>query len=382
MDYEDFARLCLDPVRLAGLGRAAEGSLSAEGLVDGLDLTRRTALETIAGLRLAGVVDDDGRLVTDALHAIAATLPRAEPASDAVLAGDWTAAESKVLNTFFSADRLVEIPSQRRKRLVVLERLAQDFEPGVRYDEAMVSRQLALYNEDYAALRRYLVDESLLSRSAGEYWRTGGRFEESGHSEADAGRDLDDGDPRVERTPVLVTQHPDVRLVPYARWHRDGILRATDDDRITRHMTDAFPYPYTADDAAMWIAKCEAQDPPLSFAIMVEGEVAGGVGCEPKADIRTGTAEVGWWLTPRYWGRGFAAIAVRRYIAYCFGDLGLHRVEAGVFVSNHASARVAEKAGFRLEGVSRDAYLKNGVLVDRVAYGLARSELLDADDRG
>jgi ribosomal-protein-alanine N-acetyltransferase len=380
VDYEDFARLCLDPVRLAALGRAAEGSLSTEGLVDGLDLTRRTALETIAALRLAGVVDDDGRLLPEALHTIASTLPKAEPASDAVLAGDWTATERKVLSTFFSADRLVEIPSQRRKRLVVLERLAQDFEPGVRYDEATVSRQLALFNEDYAALRRYLVEESLLSRSAGEYWRTGGRFHDAILDGADAGLDAFDGEPPSERTPVLETRDRDILLVPYAQWHRDGILGATDDEQISRHMTNAFPYPYTAEDAAVWIAKCEAEDPPISFAITVDGEVAGGVGCEPKADIRIGTAEVGWWLTPRYWGRGIVTIAVRRYLAYCFGELGLHRVEAGVFVSNPASARVAEKAGFRLEGVSRDAYRRNGALVDRLSYGLARSELPDVND--
>jgi RimJ/RimL family protein N-acetyltransferase len=152
------------------------------------------------------------------------------------------------------------------------------------------------------------------------------------------------------------------------------VLAAANDERITRFMTDQFPYPYTEEDADAWIATCEAQDPPRSFAILIDGEVAGGVGCEPNGDIRTGTAEVGWWLAPRWWGRGFATVAVRRYIAYCFDDLDLHRVEAGVFLSNPASARVAEKAGFVLEGIGRDAYLKKGELIDRLSYGLARSQ--------
>jgi len=379
VDHEDFARLCLDPVRLAALGRAAEGTLTPQDLSDGMTISRRTALETIAALRLAGLVAADDRLLDGTLHRIAATLPKAAPASAAVIAGDWTSRERKVLQTFFSGDRLVEIPSQRRKRLVVLERLAQDFEPGTRYDEATVSRQLALYHEDYAALRRYLVEESMLSRDAGEYWRTGGRFQDVELHEGGAGIGVGDGDPEPERAPVLETHRPGVRLVPYARHHRDGILKATDDERITRHMTNAFPYPYTPEDAALWIAECEAEDPPTSFAIMVEGELAGGIGCEQKTDIRTGTAEAGWWLTPGYWGRGIATIAVRRYLEYCFDELGLHRVEAGVFVSNPASARVADKAGFRLEGVSRDAYLKNGALVDRLSYGLARSEARPSD---
>lgn len=373
MDHEDYARLCLDPVRLAALGRAAEGTLTAGELSDAMRVTRRAALETIAVLRLDGLVDGDDHLVAEELRRIAATLPMAEPASDVITAGDWTGAERKVLQTFFSGNQLVEIPANRRKRLVVLERLAQEFEPGVRYDEATVSRQLERFNEDYAALRRYLVEESLLSRAGGEYWRTGGRFLDSEPTEAEAAVERDGEPPVVERTPVLETRRPDVLLAPFSRLHREELLEAADDERITRYMTERFPYPYTEEDAATWIAKCEAEVPPLSFAILVEDELAGGVGCEPRDDIRSGTAEVGWWLTPRRWGRGITAVAVERFIEYCFDDLGLHRVEAGVFVSNPASARVAEKAGFRLEGVSRDAYLKNGALVDRLSYGLARS---------
>ena len=177
----------------------------------------------------------------------------------------------------------------------------------------------------------------------------------------------------------MLFRSPAVVLVPFSLLHSDELLRATDDERITRFMTEDFPYPYTADDAVWWIAKCEAEDPPLSFAIIIEGTLAGGIGCEPKSDIRTGTAEVGWWLTPERWGPGIAAVAVERYVEYCFDGLGLHRLEAGVFVSNTASARVAEKAGFILEGVSRDAYLKNGALVDRLQYGLARSQVASSD---
>jgi hypothetical protein len=58
---------------------------------------------------------------------------------------------------------------------VVLERLALDFEPGVHYPEPEVNAMLSAYHEDYAALRRHLVDEGFLDRAAGEYWRMGGR---------------------------------------------------------------------------------------------------------------------------------------------------------------------------------------------------------------
>ena len=97
-------------------------------------------------------------------------------------------------------------------------------------------------------------------------------------------------------------------------------------------------------------------------------------------DIRTGTAEVGWWVAPRWWGRGVATAAVRRSIDYCFDDLDLHRLEAGVFLSNPASVRVAEKAGFELEGIGRDAYQKRGELFDRLSYGLTRARWYQVGD--
>ena len=87
--------------------------------------------------------------------------------------------EAKVLGTFFEGSRLTQIPATRSKRLVVLERLAQEFDAGVRYPEKQVSFMLQLFYPDYAALRRYLVDEGFLTRSDGVYWRTGGRYEVS-----------------------------------------------------------------------------------------------------------------------------------------------------------------------------------------------------------
>jgi hypothetical protein len=73
--------------------------------------------------------------------------------------------------------RLTSIPAQRSKRLVVLHHLLRVFEPGVRYPEREVNALLAVWHPDVAALRRYLVDEGLLTREAGVYWRTGGYVE-------------------------------------------------------------------------------------------------------------------------------------------------------------------------------------------------------------
>jgi hypothetical protein len=62
---------------------------------------------------------------------------------------------------------------------MLLDVVAQAFEPGVRYPERDVDRFLRRIHPDHAALRRYLVDENFLDRSGGEYWRVGGKVESS-----------------------------------------------------------------------------------------------------------------------------------------------------------------------------------------------------------
>ena len=59
----------------------------------------------------------------------------------------------------------------------MLDHLVRVFEAGVRYPEREVNALLAVWHPDVAALRRYLVDEGLLTREAGVYWRTGGYVE-------------------------------------------------------------------------------------------------------------------------------------------------------------------------------------------------------------
>jgi hypothetical protein len=79
-----------------------------------------------------------------------------------------------VLRTFFRGGRLTSIPTSHAKRLIILDRLAQQLEPGVRYSEREVNGLLRPFHRDVAALRRYLVDDGVVDRDAGEYWRAGG----------------------------------------------------------------------------------------------------------------------------------------------------------------------------------------------------------------
>ena len=82
---------------------------------------------------------------------------------------------NKVVRDFVGQDgRLKQIPSQLKKRQAILQWLAGNFEAGKRYPEKQVNVMLKKYHEDYATLRRELVDRGYLARKEGVYWKVEG----------------------------------------------------------------------------------------------------------------------------------------------------------------------------------------------------------------
>ena len=82
--------------------------------------------------------------------------------------------DARVLENFVDgASRLIAIPAQHKKRMAVLRWLVEDFEPAHRYTEAEVNQIIGRRHSDFAALRRYLVDEEFMQRRSSIYWRTG-----------------------------------------------------------------------------------------------------------------------------------------------------------------------------------------------------------------
>lgn len=79
--------------------------------------------------------------------------------------------EELILRNFLVAGRLRSIPARQKKKEIVLRFLIQQFEGERIYMESEVNAVLASYHEDFASLRRYLVDARLLRRANGKYWR-------------------------------------------------------------------------------------------------------------------------------------------------------------------------------------------------------------------
>ncbi|WP_369139891.1 DUF2087 domain-containing protein [Modestobacter versicolor] len=177
MEAGTIAGLLADPVRLKVVAALALDAGTIEEVAEATGLSLKDVALAARRLARAGLVHRDGHALVlhterfgEAARAAAAQAPPVERMSD-------DPAEDTVLRTFLRGGRLVSIPAQHAKRRVVLEHLVHVFEPGVRYPEREVNALLAAWHPDVAALRRYLVDEGLLSRAAGVYWRSGGYVE-------------------------------------------------------------------------------------------------------------------------------------------------------------------------------------------------------------
>ena len=77
--------------------------------------------------------------------------------------------------------------------------------------------------------------------------------------------------------------------------------------KIAHNLGAFFPSPYTIEDAQDWVSQnSPPADPHLNFAIVVEGEAAGGIGIHPQSGVHSCKGSLGYWLGEAHWGRGIA----------------------------------------------------------------------------
>jgi hypothetical protein len=163
-----------DEPRLRAFAAVLLGATSTGDVAGRAGLPGREALRALATLEAVGLVSRDGDRWVARPETLRAAAVAAAPERTYVDHGTADARAAAVLRTFMPDGRIDRIPASRAKRLVVLDHVVRVFEPGVRYPERDVNTMLAAFHPDYAALRRYLVDEMFLAREHGTYWRIGG----------------------------------------------------------------------------------------------------------------------------------------------------------------------------------------------------------------
>lgn len=154
------------------------GATRLDEIVSKAAVAERDAVVALERLTQAGLVEtaaDGSHLLLEQAFQVAA---RAEAqSSPASQFPDRPPKQRKVLDQAFRDGRLLRLPSKHSHRLVVLDELAQRFEPGHKYTERQVNVLLSASDVDVATLRRNLVDHRMLDRAEGSYWRSGGSFD-------------------------------------------------------------------------------------------------------------------------------------------------------------------------------------------------------------
>lgn len=94
-------------------------------------------------------------------------------------------------------------------------------------------------------------------------------------------------------------------------------------------------------------------------------------------DLPNEKGEIGYVLSPDFWGMGIAAEAVMAVMEFGFHTLSLHRIEARYIYGNDRSRRVMEKCGMHYEGIARGLMLIKGEHRDIGICAILRREFLD-----
>jgi len=155
-----------------------------------------------------------------------------------------------------------------------------------------------------------------------------------------------------------------------------GPLTALMDDPEIGRWTRA-PSPYEERHAIEWLATHSTlirrrTELPMAIVAAEGGELLGSIALRFPED---GRGEFGYLVGAHARGRGVATRALRLYSAWAFEELGIERLEVLVQPENEASLALAERVGFRREGVLRSHTLLRGRRADMVVLGMLRGEL-------
>ncbi len=166
-----------------------------------------------------------------------------------------------------------------------------------------------------------------------------------------------------------------VILAPFRLEDAPLVQRYAGDEAVAR-TTLHVPHPYPDGAAEEWIASHDRlfiQKNDIVFSIRSpQGELYGAINL--LLNLAKLEGEIGYWIAMPYWNRGFCTEATRLLLAYGFATLPLARIHAHHFAHNPASGRVMAKAGMKRIGYLKEHVLKNGELIDVVAYAMTREE--------
>lgn len=154
----------------------------------------------------------------------------------------------------------------------------------------------------------------------------------------------------------------------------ESIVPLANNEKIAGNLRNTFPYPYTLDDAHLFITKSIHQHKrkQINKAIEIEGAASGSISLLMQEDVSCKSGELGFWLGEPFWGQGIMAQAITQMCETGLDDLEMVRIYARPFAQNIAARKTLGKVGFQLEGIFKNSIYKNGKVLDSCMYAMTR----------
>ncbi|EPJ49303.1 MAG: hypothetical protein OFPII_01850 [Osedax symbiont Rs1] len=111
----------------------------------------------------------------------------------------------------------------------------------------------------------------------------------------------------------------------------------------------------------------------LQCAVSFKGQIIGYIGLT-KMDYILGKAELGYWISAGYQGRGIMTMVCEKMIEFSFDFLKLNKIEISLATDNIGSRKICETLQFQLEGIQIRAESINGNVVNHARYFLLRNQ--------
>ncbi len=145
---------------------------------------------------------------------------------------------------------------------------------------------------------------------------------------------------------------------------------------LTQYLMQDAVFPQTAEDEMEWFEHMRKDKARYVFAVRLRTDGA-AIGTCSLFDINWRIRKCVFGIAigyPKHHGKGYGTEALRLILRYAFLELGLNRVQLHVYEFNTRAIRSYEKAGFRQEGVLRQAVYREGRYWDEIVMAILRTE--------